>query len=170
MALATTVNAYSNNNYKKAKPDAYVFPFANKISVLRLRPRLLFFPLNSSSAFIRRSTAPAAAAAAIMKNKLTEEELQKGIANFYDESSGIWESIWGDHMHHGFYDTDALPSVSDHRAAQIRMVEEALRFAGLSDGMLPFIYLFMLISTQYGLVSIKIKIKISFIFIDKIDV
>lgn len=58
--------------------------------------------------------------------------LQKGIADFYDQSSGLWEDIWGDHMHHGFYDTNALPSVSDHRAAQIRMIEEALRFAGLS--------------------------------------
>ena len=28
--------------------------------------------------------------------------LQKGIAEFYDESSGIWEDIWGDHMHIGF--------------------------------------------------------------------
>ena len=58
--------------------------------------------------------------------------LQKGIAEFYDESSGIWEDIWGDHMHHGFYDPDSTVSVSDHRVAQIRMIEEALRFAGVS--------------------------------------
>lgn len=59
--------------------------------------------------------------------------LQKGIAEFYDESSGIWEDIWGDHMHHGFYDPDSNVSVSDHRASQIRMIEEALRFASLSS-------------------------------------
>lgn len=59
-------------------------------------------------------------------------ELRKGIAEFYDESSGIWEDIWGDHMHHGFYDPDSTVSVSDHRAAQIRMIEESLRFAALS--------------------------------------
>ena len=59
--------------------------------------------------------------------------LQKGIAEFYDESSGIWEDIWGDHMHHGFYDPDSTVSVSDHRVAQIRMIEEALRFAGVSE-------------------------------------
>ncbi|KAF3432634.1 hypothetical protein FNV43_RR23736 [Rhamnella rubrinervis] len=66
--------------------------------------------------------------------KMKEEKalLQKGIADFYNQSSGLWEDIWGDHMHHGFYDTNALPSVSDHRVAQIRMIEEALRFAGLS--------------------------------------
>lgn len=59
--------------------------------------------------------------------------LKKGIAEFYDESSGMWEDIWGDHMHHGFYDPDSTVSVSDHRAAQIRMIDEALRFAGLSE-------------------------------------
>ena len=28
-------------------------------------------------------------------------KLNEGIANFYDESSGLWESMWGEHMHHG---------------------------------------------------------------------
>ncbi|KAJ1411954.1 SAM-dependent methyltransferase gTMT-type [Sesbania bispinosa] len=62
-----------------------------------------------------------------------EKQLQLGIAEFYDESSGIWENIWGDHMHHGFYDPDSTVSVSDHRAAQIRMIEESLRFAAVSS-------------------------------------
>lgn len=55
--------------------------------------------------------------------------LQKGIAELYDESSGLWEDIWGEHMHHGFYDPDSSVSISDHRLAQIRMVEESLAFA-----------------------------------------
>ncbi|KDP39552.1 hypothetical protein JCGZ_02572 [Jatropha curcas] len=61
--------------------------------------------------------------------------LKKGIAELYDESSGVWEDIWGDHMHHGFYDPDVQVSGSilDHRAAQIRMIEEALRYAGVSE-------------------------------------
>ncbi|CAL5425622.1 unnamed protein product [Camellia sinensis] len=64
-------------------------------------------------------------------------QLQKGISEFYDESSGLWENIWGDHMHHGFYDPNAASTtttdslLSDHRSAQIRMIEEALRFAGV---------------------------------------
>ncbi|KAK4481069.1 hypothetical protein RD792_011939 [Penstemon davidsonii] len=61
------------------------------------------------------------------------ESLQKGIAEFYDESSGIWENIWGDHMHHGFYEPGSDVSLSDHRSAQIRMIEESLRFASLSE-------------------------------------
>lgn len=62
-------------------------------------------------------------------------ELKKGIADLYDESSGVWEDIWGDHMHHGFYDPDENVSASkpDHRAAQIRMIKEALRFAGVPE-------------------------------------
>ncbi|CAL5206252.1 unnamed protein product [Lathyrus oleraceus] len=62
-----------------------------------------------------------------------KKKLQLGIAEFYDESSGIWENIWGDHMHHGFYDPDSTVSVADHREAQIRMIEQSLSFASLSE-------------------------------------
>ncbi|GMH19692.1 hypothetical protein Nepgr_021533 [Nepenthes gracilis] len=71
--------------------------------------------------------------AAIGGGETSATTLKKGIAEFYDESSGIWEDIWGDHMHHGFYDPDRHASLADHRSAQIRMIEEALRFAGISD-------------------------------------
>ena len=75
-----------------------------------------------------------AAATRVMGTEVEETSLlRKGIAEFYDESSGVWENIWGDHMHHGFYEPDATVSVSDHRSAQIRMIEESLRFAGVSD-------------------------------------
>lgn len=57
--------------------------------------------------------------------------LKEGIAGLYDESSGLWESIWGDHMHHGFYDSGEAASMADHRRAQIRMIEEALAFAAV---------------------------------------
>jgi len=30
------------------------------------------------------------------------KDLKKGIAAFYDESSALWEDVWGsEHMHHG---------------------------------------------------------------------
>lgn len=35
-------------------------------------------------------------------------------------------------MHHGFYEPDGTADISDHRHAQLRMVEESLRFAGIS--------------------------------------
>lgn len=69
---------------------------------------------------------------ALHKGKEKVEKLQKGIAEFYDESSGIWEEMWGEHMHHGFYEPDSTVSVADHRSAQIRMIEEALRFSSVS--------------------------------------
>lgn len=72
------------------------------------------------------------AAAAAYAKEVESSTLKKGIAEFYDESSGMWEDIWGEHMHHGFYDPDADVSLSDHRSAQIRMVEESLRFASVS--------------------------------------
>ncbi|MCO5600133.1 hypothetical protein L7F22_054241 [Adiantum nelumboides] len=63
-------------------------------------------------------------------------ELNEGIAHFYDSSSPVWEDIWGEHMHHGFYDA-GLPLTAalstDHRAAQLRMIEESLTWAGISD-------------------------------------
>ena len=27
--------------------------------------------------------------------------LAQGIAKFYDASTGLWEDMWGDHLHHG---------------------------------------------------------------------
>lgn len=70
--------------------------------------------------------------AMVVMEEEEKKKLQLGIAEFYDESSGIWENIWGDHMHHGFYDPDSTVSVSDHRAAQIRMIQNSLTFASLS--------------------------------------
>ena len=63
--------------------------------------------------------------------------LKEGIAGLYDESSGLWESIWGDHMHHGFYDSGEAASMADHRRAQIRMIEEALAFAAVPGALGP---------------------------------
>ncbi|CAK7333727.1 unnamed protein product [Dovyalis caffra] len=59
-------------------------------------------------------------------------EVNQGIAQFYDQSTGVWEDIWGDHIHYGFCDP-VSGTESDYRAAQIRMIEEALSFAGVSE-------------------------------------
>ena len=32
-----------------------------------------------------------------------KDTLNEGIASFYDESSELWEDVWGEHMHHGYY-------------------------------------------------------------------
>jgi len=58
------------------------------------------------------------------------EELRGGIANFYDKSSALWEDIWGEHLHHGYY---SPPDRTDHVQAQIDMVDKLLDFAEIKD-------------------------------------
>lgn len=60
-----------------------------------------------------------------------QSALNKGIAGFYDESSGLWERMWGEHMHHGYYPRDAPPK--NNQQAQIDMIEEVLRWAGVNS-------------------------------------
>ncbi|KAH9321716.1 hypothetical protein KI387_016355 [Taxus chinensis] len=68
------------------------------------------------------------------KTEISVAQLKEGIAEFYDESSGVWEDIWGDHMHHGFYDEN---NNTDHRAAQIKMIEKTLSFAEIPGYPVP---------------------------------
>ena len=55
----------------------------------------------------------------------------EGIAAFYDESSGLWEDVWGEHMHHGYY-PEGKPR-ADHAQAQVDMIDKSLEWAGV-DG------------------------------------
>lgn len=54
------------------------------------------------------------------------------IANFYDQSSQLWEAIWGEHMHHGYYGRDGKDKI-DRRQAQIDLIEELLIYAQVSN-------------------------------------
>jgi tocopherol O-methyltransferase len=51
--------------------------------------------------------------------------LYQQIQQFYDASSGLWEKIWGEHMHHGYYGVDGKKKL-DRRQAQIDLIEELL--------------------------------------------
>eukprot|EP00903_Cladosiphon_okamuranus_P010271 g9725.t1 len=65
----------------------------------------------------------------------SDKDLKNGIANFYDKSSGVWEDIWGEHMHHGYYVPGNKPkNMKDHRAAQRFMVGRSLEWAGVQEG------------------------------------
>lgn len=60
------------------------------------------------------------------------DALQTQIQDFYDAASGLWEQIWGEHMHHGFYG----PSGNQHknrRQAQIDLIDECLKWAGVAQ-------------------------------------
>ncbi|BAZ07913.1 methyltransferase domain-containing protein [Calothrix sp. NIES-3974] len=54
--------------------------------------------------------------------------LNNRIQNFYDASSGLWEQIWGEHMHHGYYGADGLTK-KERRQAQIDLIEELLHWS-----------------------------------------
>ena len=64
----------------------------------------------------------------------TTAELKDGIANFYDESSGVWLDVWGEHMHHGYY---PHKNYKNHSAAQLDMIDRSLAFAYGDDEALP---------------------------------
>jgi tocopherol O-methyltransferase len=54
------------------------------------------------------------------------------IQQFYDASSGLWEAVWGEHMHHGYYGVNGRDS-KDRRQAQIDLIEELLNWANLTQ-------------------------------------
>jgi tocopherol O-methyltransferase len=56
--------------------------------------------------------------------------LYQQIQQLYDASSGLWEQVWGEHMHHGYYGPDGNLK-KDRRQAQIDLIEELLGWAGV---------------------------------------
>ncbi|CAJ1434820.1 unnamed protein product [Effrenium voratum] len=88
-----------------------------------------------------RQSYPVAAACAVLAatalalRSRRKRTLQEGIADFYDASTGVWVEIWGDHLHHGYYEDNSWRSLQQHREAQVRMIEEVLTWA--ADGEKP---------------------------------
>ncbi|MBF2029694.1 MAG: methyltransferase domain-containing protein [Oscillatoriales cyanobacterium C42_A2020_001] len=58
--------------------------------------------------------------------------LNQQIQQFYDASSGLWEQIWGEHMHHGYYGVDGTLK-KERREAQIDLIEELLTWADVQQ-------------------------------------
>jgi tocopherol O-methyltransferase len=55
-------------------------------------------------------------------------DLKLRIRDFYDASSSLWEQVWGEHMHHGYY-APGETSQKDRRLAQIDLIEQLLIWA-----------------------------------------
>ena len=62
--------------------------------------------------------------------------LERDSQEFYDASSGQWEQIWGEHMHHGYYGRNGNYKL-DRRQAQIELVEELLRWSDCNNNNPP---------------------------------
>lgn len=58
--------------------------------------------------------------------------LQQQIQQFYDASSGLWEEVWGEHMHHGYYGA-AGTERKERRQAQIDLIDELLAWSGVQQ-------------------------------------
>jgi len=58
--------------------------------------------------------------------------LNSKIQQFYDASSSLWEQVWGEHMHHGYYGPTGKEK-KDRRQAQIDLIEEMLHWDGIEQ-------------------------------------
>ncbi|MEL6246802.1 MAG: methyltransferase domain-containing protein [Cyanobacteria bacterium J06648_16] len=60
-----------------------------------------------------------------------QPELYTRIGQFYDASSRLWEQVWGEHMHHGYYGPNGTHR-KDRYQAQIDLMDELLNWAQVS--------------------------------------
>ncbi len=58
--------------------------------------------------------------------------LNQRIQEFYDASTGLWEEIWGEHLHHGYYGINGREH-KERRQAQIDLIEELLAWGQVSQ-------------------------------------
>mmetsp|Transcript_17845 Transcript_17845/g.36761 ORF Transcript_17845/g.36761 Transcript_17845/m.36761 type:complete len:347 (-) Transcript_17845:1364-2404(-) len=66
----------------------------------------------------------------LLSKERTRKDLKIGIAGFYDRSSKLWEEVWGEHMHHGYY----VPADrTDHIQAQIDLIDEVLKWGNVTE-------------------------------------
>ena len=111
-------------------------PYASGLRATPSMPTSVMAP----ASFLLRLAAPtlcakAGATSAEAGGYRSREDLKAGIAKFYDESSGLWERVWGEHMHHGYY-PKGKPTPGP-RQAQEDMISEVLRWSGATDGDTP---------------------------------
>ncbi|MEO0825845.1 MAG: methyltransferase domain-containing protein [Cyanobacteria bacterium J06635_15] len=58
--------------------------------------------------------------------------LYQQIQQFYDATSGLWEQVWGEHMHHGYYGSTGTHQ-KNRRQAQIDLNEEVLAWGKVTQ-------------------------------------
>jgi tocopherol O-methyltransferase len=65
-------------------------------------------------------------------------ELRGEVQRHYDSLVAAYALLWGEHIHHGYWDEGAMPSppyeAKAHAAAQERLITELVRFAGIRSG------------------------------------
>ncbi|GLY20921.1 methyltransferase domain-containing protein [Micromonospora sp. NBRC 101691] len=67
-----------------------------------------------------------------MSQEGSVEDLHRAVRDHYDKLVDLYEDLWGEHIHHGYWDLDA-PNVS-RDVAQRRTTQELMRFGGIPQG------------------------------------
>ncbi|CAJ1946264.1 unnamed protein product [Cylindrotheca closterium] len=93
---------------------------------LKVRPS----PSSSTSLNMGLRTTVKRVRDSVLNKERSREDLKIGIAGFYDRSSKLWEDVWGEHMHHGYYIPE---NRTDHQQAQIDLIDEVLDWAGAKE-------------------------------------
>jgi tocopherol O-methyltransferase len=62
---------------------------------------------------------------------MSQALLYRRIGQFYDASSRLWEQVWGEHMHHGYYGPNGTHR-PERRQAQIDLIEALLSWGEVS--------------------------------------
>jgi len=57
------------------------------------------------------------------------EKITRQIAHYWDKLSGCWETVWGIHIHHGYYENNQSISPND---AQVQLIEKLVNLLDIA--------------------------------------
>lgn len=62
--------------------------------------------------------------------------LNAAVARYYDTTLDLYEELWGEHVHHGYWDPGERPDAdgADRASATDRLVHELVAYAGIPSG------------------------------------
>ncbi len=63
-----------------------------------------------------------------MPDPVWQQTLNQKIQEFYDRTTPLWESVWGEHLHHGYYGPYGQERKERHQA-QVDLITEMLAWA-----------------------------------------
>jgi tocopherol O-methyltransferase len=63
-------------------------------------------------------------------------DMNTAVERYYDTTLDLYEELWGEHVHHGFWDEGERPGAAgaDRHEATYRLVRELVAYAGLPEG------------------------------------
>jgi len=73
---------------------------------------------------------------ATVNSDATSAKLTDAVERYYDTTLDLYEDLWGEHVHHGFWDVGADPQApgADRQSATQRLVTELVEFGEIPTG------------------------------------